>query len=237
MLNLKKGTHMFENYKVIDLSHSLTSDIPTWTGSCGFSLDVKRDYDRVFCVQQIKMHAGAGTHIDAPSHRFENGLCVGDIALENLLVPGYVIDVSKKAHADYEISKEDIEEYEALYGKIPSHSLVIGYTGWDKYWSCPDKYRNLDEKGQMHFPAFSKDAAEFLLERNVAGLAIDTLSPDCLDLDFPVHKLFLGQGKYLIENITNLGSLPPSGAFIIALPIKAQFGTESPLRIIALLQK
>ena len=55
----------------------------------------------------------------------------------------------------------------------------------------------------MHFPAFSAASAELLLKRNVAGIAIDTLSPDCLDPDFTVHTLILGAGKYIIENIAD----------------------------------
>jgi kynurenine formamidase len=142
--------------------------------------------------------------------------------------------VSHKASQDYAISLEDVRDYEKTYGTIAKGSLVIGYTGWDLFWSDPIKYRNTDTQGKMHFPSFSKEAAEILVERDVVGIAIDTLSPDCSEDFFPVHTLLLGSGKYIIENISGCSKIPPKGAYVIALPLKAEEGTEAPIRIIAL---
>ena len=221
-------------YRMIELTHLLCPEVPTWNGSCGFCLEVKKDYDQMFRVQQIKMHAGVGTHMDAPSHRIQGSASIADIPLEQLIVPASLIDVSEKAHGDYELSVEDIEKYERKYGKIHADSLVIAHTGWGRFWSDSDAYRNVDDQGQMHFPAFSKEAAEFLVERNVAGIAIDTLSPDCLDLNFPVHKIFLEAGKYIIENIANASHMPPAGGYVISFPLRIEGATESPARIIGL---
>lgn len=165
---------LFEKFEIIDLTHPLSSKVPSWNGSCGFCLETKQDYDQMFCVQKIKAHAGIGTHMDAPSHCKQGGCSISDISLDQLVVPVCVIDVSKKAHADYEISSEDIKIYEKTYGLIPQGSLVIGYTGWSQFWTNPDAYRNVDAKEQMHFPAFSSKAADFLLEKNIVGIAIDT---------------------------------------------------------------
>lgn len=223
------------HFTVVDLTHVLNPDVPTWNGSCGYCLDVKSATDAMFHVQQIKMHAGVGTHIDAPSHRFHGTASIDDIPLERLIAPACVIDVSKKAHQDYEISLDDVKNYEKAYGPIPENSLVIGYTGWDRFFGDPKKYRGEDAAGQMHFPAFSKEAAEELVKRKAAGIAIDTLSPDCLNQSYPVHVAFLGAGKYIIENIANASKLPPQGAYIIALPINAKGATEAPARIIGLI--
>ncbi len=188
----------------------------------------------MFRVQQIKMHAGVGTHMDAPSHRFPDAACIASIPLEELFAPASVIDVSHKANADYSISISDIEAYEAAYGTIPQGSLVIGFTGWCRYFSDPVKYRNIDPDGRMHFPSFSEDAAQLLLKRNIAGIAIDTLSPDCLDDAYPVHRLILGAGKYIIENIADCSGVPPQGAHVMALPLRAVDATECPIRAVAL---
>ncbi len=179
------------------------------------------------------MHAGVGTHMDAPSHRFEKGLSIADIPIDRLFAPLCIIDVSKKAHADYRISLEDLKTYEKLHGKIPPNALVIGFTNWQRFWGSESAYRNLDANGEMHFPAVSSNAASFLLERDIVGLGIDTLSPDCLDPDFPVHKLILGAGKYILENIGDCSEVPQKGAYAIALPLRAQECTECPVRILA----
>ncbi|MCC6127633.1 MAG: cyclase family protein [Chlamydiae bacterium] len=226
---------LFSKFSFKDLTQPLSSKAPTWNGSCGFCLEIKKDYDRIFRVQQMKMHAGVGTHMDAPSHRFETGLSIADIPLDQLFAPLCIIDVSAKADADYRISLEDLKAYEAAYGQIPQNALVLGFTGWCRFWENSDAYRNLDANGEMHFPAFSAMAATYLLERKIVGLGIDTLSPDCLDPDFAVHKLILGAGKYILENIGDCSSIPAKDAYAIALPLRAEKSTECPIRLAALI--
>lgn len=234
--NQIQGSMLLDHFRIEELTQPLSPDAPTWNGSCGFCLEIKKDYDQMFRVHQIKMHAGVGTHMDAPSHRFQGGSSIADIPVEQLVVPLCVIDVSGKAGADYEVSVQDIQEYETAYGPIPQNCLVIAFTGWSRYWTNVEAYRNMDAKGQMHFPAFSAKAVEILLKRQIAGIGIDTLSPDCLDQDYPVHKLILGAGKYIIENVGDCSQIPPKGSYAIALPLRAE-SSESPIRMIALVPR
>jgi kynurenine formamidase len=81
-------------------------------------------------------------------------------------------------------------------------------TGWSKFWHTPSKYHN-----NHVFPSVSSEAASLLLERGVNAIGIDTLSPDRPEDGFNVHKLFLGADKIIIENVANLGSMPPTGGF------------------------
>jgi kynurenine formamidase len=222
-------------YKVVDLTHSLEEHTPSWNGSCGFKHETKLDYadcpgEVKFRVQQIKMHAGIGTHIDAPAHCISGGITVDQLSLQDLIAPCVVIDVSKHASAQYSLSMKEIEEFEQIHGKIEAGSFVIVRTGWDKFWMHPDKYRN-----NHAFPSISGSSAEFLLQRNIVGVGIDTLSPDRPESGYPVHGAVLGAGKYIVENIANCCDLPPVGSFILSLPIKAKGCTESAIRCIALI--
>jgi kynurenine formamidase len=227
----------FAKFNLVDLTHTLNSSAPTWSGNCGFNHHVIVDYPEACRVQSIEMNAGTGTHIDAPSHFIPGAKAAADISIEELIAPVYVIDVSRKAHEDYYISCDDIITFEKQHGKIAAGSLVIGYTGWDQYWHDAKKFRNPDETGQMHFPGFAAESAHLLLERNIAGLAVDSLSPDCLDLTFPVHYAILGAGKYIVENLANCKALPPVGAYTIILPVKTEEGTEAIARAIGLVPK
>lgn len=224
-------------YRIIDLTHALDVSAPTWSGGCEFNLDTLVDYpdcetEVKFRVQCLKMNAGIGTHIDAPAHCFPHGSTISDLALEQLAVPCVSIDVSDKSHELYSLMPEDIMSFEAQYGLIPTNSLVIVYTGWDKYWNEPTKYHN-----QHVFPSVSSQAAQLLLERGIAGLGIDTLSPDRPNEGYEVHRLLLGANKYIIENVANASALPPIGSYCLALPLKIVEGTESPIRLIALVHK
>jgi len=234
---------MFENKKLIDLTYILNSSAPTFTGRCGFKIkDVVVNENEPgppsrFVVQSFAMIAGIGTHVDAPVHVIPGTSDIAQIPLDNLHAPCFVIDVSDKAHADYQVSVQDIEEFEKQYGTITEKSFVAVYTGWSKYWNDSDAYRNVDENNKMHFPCLSKEAAEFLAARKIVGLGIDTLSPDCADPSFPVHDVFLSKEIYIAENVANLEKMPATGAHIIVSILNIKGGTESPARIVGIISE
>ncbi|MCK4934438.1 MAG: cyclase family protein [Simkaniaceae bacterium] len=238
-MNTFRKIQLFDReYYALDLTHKLNPNIPTWNASCGFESETVLDYEMSgVLVKKYKCHAGIGTHMDAPSHFFNDGLNIAQIPLEKLIVPVCKIDVSPRAHSDYMLSKQDIVNYEKHYGSIKPNTLIVADTGWSSRWSDSDSYRNEDDKGNMHFPGYSPECASYLLDLDIVGIGIDTLSPDGSDKTFPVHKLLLGSSKYIIENLTNLADLPPTGAFIIALPLKIQDGAESAIRALALIPK
>ncbi len=226
---------VLEKFEAIDLTHPLDHLVPTWTGSCGFSYEVKMDYDQGVRVLSYKCHSGVGTHMDAPSHFYPNGKTIAEIPLDQLIVPLCVLDLSSKMDPDLFVMPEDILEYEQKWGKIGNNSLVLAYTGWEKYWKESERYRNADASGKMHFPGFHAKTAEMLLERRIAGIGIDTLSPDGSHPKFPVHEVILGAGKYIIENVANLSKMPTVGAFALALPIKVVVGAEAAMRLVGLI--
>ena len=183
-----------------------------------------------FKVQGIQMDAGVGTHMDSPAHLRGTGLSVDRLPLEQLVAPCRVLDVSDRALEDYFLEPADLLAHETLSGRIPAESVVLIRTGWDRFWDRPELYRN-----GLVFPSVSEAAAELLLKRGVVGLGIDTLSPDRGDSAYPVHRLFLGAGKYLLENVANLDRMPEAGADLWALPLAIQGGTEAPLRLVGVL--
>jgi kynurenine formamidase len=225
-------------YKVIDLSHSLNEKKPSWNGGCGFTHEAKLNYsdhkenEQGFRVQQIKMHAGIGTHIDAPAHCIPGGATVEALPLEQLIRPCLCIDVSKSAQEDFMLQPEGIDAFEKKHRPIADGDFVIVYTGWDQHWHQADRYRN-----QYQFPSISANAAKLLLKRNIAGIGIDTLSPDCPSNGFPVHQHLLSAGKYIVENVAQASLLPAVGSFSMALPMKGEGLTEAPIRLIALIPK
>ncbi|MBX9831170.1 cyclase family protein [Candidatus Babeliales bacterium] len=224
-------------FTIIDLTHSLSATTPSWDGSCGFEQSVALDYancttNTKFRVQHITMHAGIGTHIDAPAHCFEGSTTVDALALEHLIAPCAVIDISDKADQIYSLSTDDIETFEKQHGTIQPQSFVIIRTGWEQFWHEPERYRN-----NHQFPSVSLAAAHVLLKRDVVGLGIDTLGFDRPSDNYVVHATVLGAGKYLVENVANAHHLPRVGSYSIALPIKTVGGTEAPMRLIALIKK
>ncbi|MBN9542447.1 MAG: cyclase family protein [Alphaproteobacteria bacterium] len=223
-------------FEIIDLTHTLMPNIPTWDVSCGFYHNLKYDYDMEaefkFKTHQINMQEGIGTHMDSPAHCFPGMQTIDQIDLNDLIAPCYVIDISSIANKDYALSVSDIKDFEAKYESIKPNSFVMVYTGWDKYWNDAAKYRNNHE-----FPSISKEAAEYLLSLNIKGIGIDTLSPDNPKNGFPVHNIMLGNNKYIFENVANLSSMPQVSSYILAAPMKIEGGTEAPIRLMGLVRK
>lgn len=219
--------------RIIDLTHVLSPEIPSFDGDCCFSMNLACDYEDcagpdLFRVQNLELKAGSGTHMDAPAHCIRNGKTVDVLDLEDLITDCIVIHVDADEH--YVAMPEVVHQFEERHGPIPVNAFVIFHTGWSKYWDDAKRYRN-----DLNFPAVHEETAKLLLERNVSGIGIDTLSPDAGGTDFPVHRVMLGAGKYLVENVANADLLPPTGSQVIIAPMKIKGGTEAPVRLAALL--
>lgn len=222
-------------FALVDLTHPLDCHVPTWTGGCGFHHDVHIDYadcqgQDVFRVMKVSMHAGIGTHMDAPSHCFPNGRCIHQFDVNELLMPCVVLDVAAHCHERYSLSAQDVMDFEKTHGPIAQGSCVLVSTGWSQRWSRPQEYHN-----HHVFPSVSVLAAELLLERGIRALGIDTLSPDRPEDGFGVHRLLLGHDKIIIENVANMSCMPPTGAYVLSLPLALKDGTESPVRLVGLI--
>ena len=90
----------------------------------------------------------------------------------------------------------------------------------------------------MDYPYFTKDAAEFLVSKNVELVAYDIPSPDDShtklgsEFDSQIHKIFLENGIILAEYLANLDKLSTyEGWSIVVLPLKIKNGDGSPARI------
>lgn len=231
---MSKTNFSLDNLKFIDLTHALNEQTPHWQSSCAFKHLLINGYEEnsdklSFRVNALEMPAGIGTHIDAPAHCIRSGKTVSDISLRQLIRPCVMIDVSAKAEANFIIQPEEVLHNEQRFGDIVPNSVVLFYTGWERFFNQPHQYRN-----DYVFPSVSAATAELLLERQIAGLGIDTLSPDLPHTQYLVHRLLLGAGKYLIENIAHAAALLPRGDLIFILPLKIENGTEAPVRVFAI---
>ena len=74
---------------------------------------------------------------------------------------------------------------------------------------------------------------------DVLGVGVETVGTDAgqagtFDPPFPNHATMHGAGKFGITSLINLDQLPPTGAVVIAAPLKIVGGSGSPLRVIAI---
>ena len=185
-----------------------------------------------------------GTHIDAPNHFAYERQTVDEIPLTRLMGDAVVIDVSDKALDDrnYQVSIEDFQIWEGKHGYIKEGSIVLLYTGYEKFWPDREKYMGTSERGadavkDLHFPGLHPDAAKWLVEnRSINAIGLDTPSIDYGQSEyFKSHQILFEKNIPAFENVANLSRLPAKGAVVIALPMKIKGGSGAPLRIVALI--
>ncbi|HTL17954.1 MAG TPA: cyclase family protein [Patescibacteria group bacterium] len=227
--------HSFE--RVIDLTHTLSPSFPTpWKDPLALEQISRLGKDK-WNIFRWHLNEHIGTHLDAPLHCTE--LDSADrIPAENLVGPLVILDISARASEtpDTQLALEDIKKWEKAHGHVPDGAIVALNSGWDAHVRNPRKFLGLDESGNYHLPGFSLEAVRFLNEqRDVKGIATDTLNLDAAAAgDFPVHHYWLGQNKWGLENVANLGSLPASGATIVVGSPKIAGSTGGPSRVLAL---
>jgi kynurenine formamidase len=181
-----------------------------------------------------------GTHLDAPIHFAEGRRTADEIPLSDLIGPAVVVDVSDGAHPDYLVSVADLEGWEAEHGSIPGGAIVLLRTGWGERWDDRAAYLGTELTGpeavaELHFPGLAPEAARWLVEnRDIVALGLDTPSLDYgQSADFATHVILNSADIAGFENVANLAELPPTGAYVVALPMKIEGGSGGPLRIVA----
>ncbi|MBI5687767.1 MAG: cyclase family protein [Verrucomicrobia bacterium] len=239
-------TPPFAGGRWIDLTQEYSSETIYWPTASGFVLEQEfcgatpKGY--FYAANRYKASEHGGTHLDAPIHFAEGRKSVEQLPLEQLIGAAVVVDVSAKAlkDADYRIEVADLKAWESAHGRIPRGAMVLLRTGYARYWPDAKKYLGTAEKGQagvdnLHFPGLHPDAARWLVsERDIKAVGLDTASIDYGQSKlFEAHRVLCEREVLVFENVAALDKLPPTGAHVIALPMKIKGGSGSPLRIIA----
>ena len=233
---------LFHHADVIDLTHALSPSMPAWGGDNPFRHDtIAAHADGSPSMAAYFTPEHHGTHLDAPVHGAQGARSVDQLTAGDLFGPAVVIDVSEESGADpdYELSRQDVLDWEARHGPVPDGAVVVMKTGWASRWSNPETYFNRDAEGVMHFPGFSTEAARFLVEeREIRGIGIDDPSVDPgAAHGFPVHGIVNPAGKYQLENLADLSRLPATGAYLLVAPIKIEGGSGGQVRVWAVVPR
>ena len=234
--------------RVIDLSHVIHPAIPRWPGDPPIVFEpvatIEQDgyYLRRFCMGEH-----SGTHLNVPSSFHPGGPSIDTYPAESLIAPAIVLDVRGQAAAnpDYGLARADVLAWERRHGRIPAGTVVLLYTGWQAKWHDPVAFLGQDARGGFHFPGFDVGAARFLLEeRGVAGIGTDTHGVDPgQDLSFATNRLVaafrpvgtpLRPPRLVLENLTNLDRLPPTGATLAIGILRLKDGAGTPVSVLAL---
>ena len=168
-----------------------------------------------------KLHAHTGTHVETGLHYVEGGERIDEVAIERLVGPARVLDLT--AVAGEEIAPADL--------------LAAGYGGEERVLL---KTRNsaaairLSEK-QDSWVGLGRDAAALLVERGTRLVGVDYLSVETpsgeASGEWPVHRLLCGAGLLLLE-VLDLDGVEPGEYLLACLPLRLEGGEAAPARAV-----
>lgn len=173
----------------LDLTYPLSASTIFWPGGEGFSLclDCSTSSDGLFySAGSFTCAEHCGTHVDAPYHFAAHGRTVDLLPIESLIAECFVINISDKCNLDcnYQLSSNDVIEFEHVYGQLPRGCIVLIRTGWSRFYGEGSKaymgfHPSTDgpydlNTSKLSFPGIGTSAAHVLVERGVAGVGLDT---------------------------------------------------------------
>jgi kynurenine formamidase len=240
---------------VIDLTAPLSSETPLlqlpeqFGQTARFELELISRYDDAGPAWYWNnFHTGehTGTHFDAPVHWItgQGGEDVASVPPTKLVGAAAVLDFSAEAaeNPDFLVEIEHIKAWEQEHGSLPDGGWLLVRTGWDARAHSQSEFLNADENGP-HTPGLSAACAKWVAQESpVIGMGVETVGSDAgaaatFDPMFPCHSFMHGAGKYGLTQLRNLDRLPPTGAVVIACPLRIVSGSGSPARVLALVER
>lgn len=208
-----------QNKQFIELSHVISTGMITFPGFSDVEIygNTSRN-ENGSVIDSIRFYGITATYLDAPFHVFPEGEKISEYPLHKLV--GLPIVVVCKPEGRRAFLPEDLAERE-LHGKA-----VLFFTGNDRNFGTDAYFHNA--------PFIHVDTAAYLVRHGAAFVGIDSLLVDDVNHPeaVPVHKMLLGEGIPIAENLTGLGQLEGKKAELTAVPPRVEMGSF-PVRIFA----
>jgi kynurenine formamidase len=207
--------------RFFELGHVIRAGMVTYPGLPGprISPYLTREASREhyapgteFAIDQLTLIGNTGTYLDAPCHRYPDGADLSAVPLARTVdLPAVVVRVTGSHQHGIDV------------GAVAAHDVqgraVLLHTGDDARFGTP-AYAT-----ERHF--LTRAAAAWLAGHSAALVGIDALNiDDTDDTERPAHTLLLAAGIPVVEHLTGLGQLPPTGVRFTAVPLRIEgFGT------------
>jgi arylformamidase len=219
---------------VVDLAQPIHPGMARWRGTQRAEvevseLDIKHSVDggRISGTQ-LATPAHAGTHVDAARHFFPNGRSIDEYDVGRFACRAIALDVRRGP--GQQLSGDELRGLDP--GIEPGDGVLLWF-GWAEQYEQPSYYDH---------PYLSPEAADYLVERQVNVLGVDTLTPDAPHgrrqerFDFPVHVRLLGADVLVIENLgPALASLLDRWFLLTFAPLQLRGGDASPIAPLGIL--
>ena len=211
--------------KIIDLSHYITPTMPVYPGTSPPSFTTPCTIENVgFIEKKITLFSHTGTHIDAPSHIINGATTLDQLPADNFIGKAFLLNLKSIRKPTIDLS--DLEHHQ---NRIRNSEFILLYTGWSRLWGKETYFQG--------YPVLSLEAAQWLSNFELKGLGTDMISVDeAGSSEFPIHRILLARNIIIIENLTNLQSLPNINFIFSCFPLRIKQADGSPVRAMAIIK-
>lgn len=209
--------------KFVDLSWDITEQTPIYPGDPEPKISVATTLESDgYNLSSVYIGTQTGTHVDAPYHFSNEGDTIEKMELDFFFGEAVVIRVTDKKPNE-KITMNDVMPYDE---KIRKGTIVLFNTNW---------YKKVGTEEFFKHPYVSLEVAEYLVNKGVRFLCIDTINADQTGgTEFPVHDLFAEKRLMIGENWAYFDNIDFDNVFIAAFPLKIVGTDGSPVRAVAM---
>jgi arylformamidase len=189
---------------MFDISMTIRKDMLVYKGKDEIRprLTTIRDFNQGDAHEsELQMNVHTGTHVDAPLHMLEDGENANLFFAENPFYKSKLLDLTE---IDEKITAADLKEY-----NIEKNSFIILKT--------KNSQPGFLEKTPEKFIYLAESGAEYLIDKNIKGVGIDTNGIERSQSEHPTHKKLLAEKIIILEGL-RLNQVP-AGSYIMLLSL------------------
>jgi kynurenine formamidase len=160
-------TDPYSGLQLVELSHEWGHGCPSYPGQDDVKMfrGVKHAQHGVL-AWKINTVMHTGTHMNAPIHLVQKAADLASVPVERLFGNGVVLNIPKTSYET--ITADDLK---TATPEVKKGDVVVIVTGWYKKYSDALEYYG-------ESPGLTKDAAEWLVEKECRMVAVDTPQVD-----------------------------------------------------------
>jgi arylformamidase len=220
---------------IYDITPAITPKLAVWPGDTPLSREVLMDMARGdnITLSTLRSTVHLGAHADGPNHYGKDAPAINERSLDYYLGPCQVIrvEVARATRITVGMLPDLIRQVPAVDGNnLPTRSESAFHLP-PRVLFASGTYPK-PESWTSDFAALSVELINFLHERGVITVGIDTPSVDLFESkDLPAHKASLQNDMAILEGLV-LKDVPEGIYELIALPLPLVGFDASPVRAI-----